>query len=504
MSMKPWTVAACLFLQASAHAAIEDADPRNLRYNVATAGGFAYFPGTTPGQGQELWRTDGTAAGTQLVYDIVAGATGSSPQKLVAAGSNIFFSANDSVAGRELWVSDGTSVGTHLVADISPGAGSSNPHHITVVGNAVFFAAFTTGIGWRLWRSDGTASGTVALADPLPSTTTDEFDYNWHHSFCGGTTLLFFNATDPVGNRLWVSDGTAVGTHAVLPTGGAGNQPIALGAIGDRCFYASVNSGSFLWSSDGTAAGTAAMPGGVTSADFNTGINGKIFTRGTTGAYTNGIYVSDASLAAPTLTSTAMSAPGFFSDVAGRAFTDVDVPGSSVRQIGVSDGTPAGTSIVPMQTGGLHMPVGNQLYFTTLVGGVSELWRTDGTTAGTVAVTTAVSDPVAVGAVNGKALATHYATWNTYDQLWASNGTPGGTIQIMPPAIGGTSTATSTTSGSGTPIGSSTASTTSSGTATGVPGSQDEKKNFFCGTSGQGAVLTMLMLLMLRARGRWK
>ena len=57
-------------------------------------------------QGTELWRSDGTLAGTTLVKDI--NPTGDSvPESLVAFGGALLFSANDGTNGAELWKSDG-------------------------------------------------------------------------------------------------------------------------------------------------------------------------------------------------------------------------------------------------------------------------------------------------------------------------------------------------------------------------------------------------------------
>src|SRR5262245_37843136 len=83
--------------------------------------GVALFSAQTPAAGKELWRSDGTSAGTWLVRDILPGATGSSPFGLVLVNGVLYFAANDGVSGTELWRSDGTSSGTTLVRDISPG-----------------------------------------------------------------------------------------------------------------------------------------------------------------------------------------------------------------------------------------------------------------------------------------------------------------------------------------------------------------------------------------------
>src|SRR5262249_61137988 len=80
----------------------------------------------------ELLKSDGTAAGTTLVKDIWPG---SSSAFIVSGGSvlnafltnvngTLFFLANDGVSGRELWKSDGTAAGTVLAKDINPGAAS--------------------------------------------------------------------------------------------------------------------------------------------------------------------------------------------------------------------------------------------------------------------------------------------------------------------------------------------------------------------------------------------
>ena len=62
----------------------------------------------------------------QMVLDI--NPTGpSNPAGLVAIGATTYFSADDRVHGQELWKSDGTAAGTMLVNDINPGSASSNP-----------------------------------------------------------------------------------------------------------------------------------------------------------------------------------------------------------------------------------------------------------------------------------------------------------------------------------------------------------------------------------------
>jgi ELWxxDGT repeat protein len=127
--------------------------------------GIVYFKAQDVAGGFELWRTNGTAAGTQLVKDIRAGSTGSSPLRLTKVGSKLLFTADDGVHGRELWQTDGTGGGTVLLADLNAGLAASDPADFTLVGGLLYFTADDGG-GRRLWVSDGLPSGTHALTLP--------------------------------------------------------------------------------------------------------------------------------------------------------------------------------------------------------------------------------------------------------------------------------------------------------------------------------------------------
>jgi ELWxxDGT repeat protein len=90
-------------------------------------GNYIYFSAYTEDTGFELWRSDGTEAGTFLVKDIWPGTQGSTPMYLVSFKGKVFFSADDASYGREWWMSDGTEAGTRLLKDIQVGAGTSVP-----------------------------------------------------------------------------------------------------------------------------------------------------------------------------------------------------------------------------------------------------------------------------------------------------------------------------------------------------------------------------------------
>ena len=129
---------------------------------------------TDGSSGRELWKTDGTAAGTVRVADIIPGQDGSWPSHLTSVGSTLFFFADDGTSGRELWRSDGTVDGTVLVADINP-EGSSNPLDLTVVGETLFFSATTSAGDRELWAlKPGANLSLPSLA--LTSRSSDKFE----------------------------------------------------------------------------------------------------------------------------------------------------------------------------------------------------------------------------------------------------------------------------------------------------------------------------------------
>src|SRR5262249_28150503 len=127
--------------------------------HLTVIGSTLLFTASDGVHGQELWKTDGTAAGTVMVKDIDGTQYGSYPSRLTNVAGTLFFFAADDAHGNELWKSDSSAAGTVLVKDIAPGQSSSpydDSYRRIAFGNLFCFEANDGTHGRELWRSDGT------------------------------------------------------------------------------------------------------------------------------------------------------------------------------------------------------------------------------------------------------------------------------------------------------------------------------------------------------------
>jgi ELWxxDGT repeat protein len=179
---------------------------------------FAAAPASDPTD-VELWKTDGTDAGTVRVKDVAPGSVGSGPTGLINVNGTLYFLANDGVNGPGLWKSDGTDTGTALIkTDASIGHGTVIQSAVAV-GNTLYYVA-SVGSFPKLFKSDGTAAGTGLVLDLVPGSSGNPTNL----TAFGDTTLLFSATTPGSGRELWRSDGTAGGTVQVtelLPGSGS-------------------------------------------------------------------------------------------------------------------------------------------------------------------------------------------------------------------------------------------------------------------------------------------
>ncbi|HFQ94046.1 MAG TPA: hypothetical protein ENK32_08560, partial [Anaerolineae bacterium] len=179
------------------------ADP----YDYVRVGGQIFFSAADDDHGRELWVSDGTITGTQMVKDIKPGLDDGSVSPLTALNGQLLFTANDGISGSELWLSDGSEGGTILLKDINPGSSVSWIRYVTVFGNTAFFQADDGVNGAELWKTDGTITGTVMVADINPGSA-DSAPRNFVRM--GG--YVYFSANDGAhGAELWRTDGTAAG-----------------------------------------------------------------------------------------------------------------------------------------------------------------------------------------------------------------------------------------------------------------------------------------------------
>lgn len=409
--------------------------------------------------GQELWRSDGTLAGTYLIKDIFPRGGGSNPVGLVLMGSHLYFSANDGVNGIELWRTDGTAGGTTMVKDIRTGSRvSSQPAEFAVVGNTVYFTA-NTDIGRELWKSDGTSTGTVLVKDiRLGSGSSSP------KNLTNVNGVLFFSASDGVfGHELWKSDGTPNGTMIVkdITPGSSGSNSIEYFGIdmtyftalaGRLYFVANERGRAKLFVSNGTASGTMAIQNlyrvgwGYSNPAF-TLLNSNVYFFNADEGEGYFLYRIGS-----TGTTPAMVRP--FELPLDRYAVDLSqlmtVFNNSLYMTGIvgndyqlfkSNGTAAGTAplkdfyktTMPSEPE-FFASFNNFSFFTANEGTESSysacpcgIWRTDGTPTGTVRLIESLSDFTPVGTVNGFT----YAVEGYYPAtLWKTNGTIEGTSKV--------------------------------------------------------------------------
>jgi ELWxxDGT repeat protein len=317
--------------------------------------GTLFFRANDGVNGDELWRSDGTSAGTTLVKDIVTGSGSSNPSYLTNVNGTLFFRANDGVNGDELWRSDGTSAGTTLVRDIVTGSGSSNPLFLTNVNGTMFFSANDGVNGDELWQSDGTSAGTTLVKDIV----TGSGGSNSSH-FVNVSGKLFFSANDGVnGSELWQSDGTSAGTTLVkdIRSGSSGSYLSYLTNVNGTLYFRAFDdtNGFELWQSDGMSAGTALVKdirsgSSGSSPGSLTNVNGKLFFRANDGVTGDELWQSDGTSAGTTLvkdlvTGSSSSYPNYLTNLNGTLFFSAN-DGVNGYELWRSDDMSAGTTLV--------------------------------------------------------------------------------------------------------------------------------------------------------------
>ena len=401
--------------------AAQAGDPTTLLFNA-----------TDPVHGEELWVSDGTPQGTDLLKDVDP--IGSSSPLFLSLGGDApattraFYAMDDGTHGVELWATDGTPQGTIMLADANPGRGDSQPNRVTSAGATSFFVATSDAAGRELWRTDGTPQGTAQVAD---------INGGGASSFPGDLTVfsgwLYFNAEDEAhGRELWRTDGSRTElVQDTLPGSDSGARRVLKVALGALFFGADDGvTGAELWKTDGAPEHTTLVKniapddgGTFLASRYNVTARGDEILFGVDPRPLTEVF-------------------------AARAGANSNPMGATVpARLWRSDGTAAGTTAVrafPSSSNDVPLYGMTTLRDGVLFAGddglgVTELWRTDGTPQGTATITDVVRPNLGfvndLTRLNDLVVFDVYTTTTTmqneeHSSLWASDGTAAGTHQI--------------------------------------------------------------------------
>lgn len=436
----------------------EDSDPQNFVdfqsgfYFTATDGNFRNF-------GRELWYSDGTSTGNQMVKDIKQGQNSSNPSSLVISNNYLYFTADDGIHGSELWKSDGTESGTVMVKDIRPDNNNSynEPTNLIDFNGTLFFTA-TNGVdGYELWKSNGTEASTIMVKDINLNgngNPNDLFIFN---------NSIYFTANDGTnGTELWKSDGTEGGTVIVKDINpnysglNSSNKFLTL----NNFFYFFANNetnGYELWKSDGTESGTTIVKdirvGQRSSASILKGssIDNLIIFEATDGINGTELWRSDGTEVGTTIIKNINNTNfGSISSISNNSpyitfnnevyfLADDNIHGSEIWK---SDGTKTGTSMLKdINDGNLSVwiekfyldNINNKLlFYTTSTNSYDRtIWVSDGSSDGTFELSN-ITDSNTSGleesfvSVNNATVFTGENDING-NELWVTDGTVAGT-----------------------------------------------------------------------------
>jgi ELWxxDGT repeat protein len=310
----------------------------------------------------------------------------------------MFFSARTPGVGLEPWASDGTAATTRLVGDIVRGSGSgmlrdvASTAHGTLLTSSGRFGD-RPGTYWSTTTTGATAGDlTLLWSSPLVSTDAAGF----------GDDALVLASDFEASAQLWRTDGI-VGTPELLYDGlilGTDLHP-----AGDHAFF--LDAQNPLMVTDGTVAGTHKVRG-----------------------WADGLYGSTVVRRMTSLDR--------------RVVFEVNAPKDIGGELWISDGTRAGTRLLrDIRPGSAdarprHLTrSAGVLYFVANDGRHGrQVWRTDGTTAGTTRVTNVATAVRGLWECDGSLL--FVGVDRAGASLWSSNGTPGTErrVAILPGAVG--------------------------------------------------------------------
>ena len=423
--------------------------------NLVRMGSQLFFTGYSQKTGIEIFRTDGTPAGTSLLRDTDPGEDYGYPRNLTPAGDRLYFTTAGGPqhsAGRDLWVSDGTTVGTMPLLPFPPAGPIDRIGAMIPFGDQLLFSAGRSDVGQELWRTDGTRPGTALLRDLHDSPGSSD---PAGLTAIGG--LLFFGALRPGQPSyspfaLFRTDGTEAGTVDL----GERGHPRAPTLFQGSLFF---DSGSQLFKTDGTA---GLIPFGRISAGEMQPVGGRLFLSATDPGVGMEPWVSDGTVpgtrvirdivpgieeVAPLLHLPRSSWPRGLAPLgSGVLFAAWDEEHG--EELWRSDGTPEGTVLVEDLCPGECSPeigetasFASRVFFTARDAAGAEPWVSDGTAAGTHVLIDLVpgagsSSPRDLVVFGGRLLF-FAADAQGSERLWSSDGTAPGTVPLAVTAAPG-------------------------------------------------------------------
>lgn len=381
--------------------------------NLVTLGNKVYFFAQDAAHGTELWVSDGTAAGTQLLKDLLPGPASPTPNigvtdhELVVIDRMLYFRAIDPDSGYELWKSDGSAAGTAVVKDIhSSHNESSLISYMTPVGDALYFVAKDNSGQMALWKTNATATA----VDPILQL--DQIDGLPSNLAVISDTLYLVKRTSTDVALVQIS-GTQTSTIALQtpPAQALNGSSYPLVAVGNQLFFIGVYNRfnadgellaqeELLWVSDGSSAGTQIikyLPAPVYLAQRAFAFQNQLYfiAAATADPYQLALWRSDGTSdgtveVKPIPINRLTPSPIYFTVADAHLFFLAMTTGGEQPALWRSDGTANGTTIVtPLQTGRCSDFTGftayqNELYFCNYDDGHgAELWKSDGTAIGT-------------------------------------------------------------------------------------------------------------------------
>jgi ELWxxDGT repeat protein len=418
----------------------------------ANGNGVLYFSANDgSGAGEELWRSNPSTGVTEMVKDIEPGTTASTPIGMTPYGpggtSGIIFSTLGGPTGGALFKSDGTAAGTEMLKDILPATADSSPFLMTPFNGKVYFVASEPGSGSELYRSDGTEAGTGIFADLMPGATGGSISSLKVH----GNSLYFIgNNGGGAGVELWRTDGTSVTFVKDINPGSANSSIGAMTPSGNYLYFRANTAadGEELWRTDGTNGGTLRMSSNAGSSSINlpTDVNGTLYYTTLNGSTFTGLWQSDGFGSVGIATS--FTSVSSMANVNGTLYLSANGGASGVELWKITPGSATPVLVKDINPSGSSSPgnltnVDGTLYFTaTTSANGAELWKSDGTDAGTVLVKDIRPGSSGSFGVQPQLVASAGVLYFRADdgvtgtELWRSDGTAAGTYllkDITPP-----------------------------------------------------------------------